>query len=480
MRFQTPAPAVLAGAAALLAAACSDPTASPKPLAASTSARRVVDAVPVALDQQTTQQYIVTFKPGANDLADATAVNAAGVVKRGHLVYSNAAVFDNVTDPAVLAADPNVAEVHENLLYYPTQTGYQTRALYWQRGWQWNMKQVRADSTPSTARGAGAKVCIIDSGIDKTHQDLAGKVVAEASFVDVAHGYPGPGLSAAMADSNGHGSHVASTVTSNGIGVASVAPAAQLMTAKVFAATGGATTAAIYDAIDYCTANGADVINMSLGGTRARPLTASGLADSVGYATHIAAARQAGVVVVVAAGNDNAQLDASNAALSYSFPAQIPGTVTVGASAPVATKPGGGAYYSYPFNPAAPNAGFDGKASYSNYGADVDVWAPGGTGYINAAQANITAACSSFRSGCVGGRTYMGDQGTSMASPHVAGLAALITSRATTPRGFARTQAVENCIYSTGDQVSFAGANATTTRPRINALRATTASCAGL
>jgi subtilisin family serine protease len=124
---------------------------------------------------------------------------------------------------------------------------------------------------PDERAGQGAKVCIVDSGIDKTHQDLAGKVVAEVSFVDVAHGYAGPGPSPAALDSNGHGTHVASTVTSNGIGVAGVAPRAQLMTAKVFAATGGASLAAIFDGVAWCAANGADAINMSLGGQRTRP-----------------------------------------------------------------------------------------------------------------------------------------------------------------------------------------------------------------
>ena len=476
--------AALAGTAALLAAAaCADPTAGRAPLADNDGVVALHhDAEPTPVDLQTSTQFIVEFKPGVTELADPAAIAAAGITKRGRLVYSNAAVFDNVQDPSALAADANVAAVHENFLSYPTQTGYQTRATFWQRNWQWNMKQVRADSTPSSVRGAGSKVCIIDSGVDKTHQELNGKVVAEASFVDVAHGYPGPGLSAPAADSNGHGSHVASTVTSNGIGVASVAPEAKIMTAKVFAKTGGASLAAIFDAIDWCALNNADVINMSLGGVRTRPLSASSASDSAAYALHILNARQAGVVVVVAAGNDNAVLDATNSALSYTWPAQIPGTVTVGASAPVSAKPSPatGGYYDFPFSPAAPNGGFDGRATYSNYGPDVKIWAPGGTGFVNRAQANVTAACSSFANGCAGGRSYMGDQGTSMASPHVAGLAALVTSRATTPRGLARTAAVESCMLATGDAVTFAGASATNVRPRMNARRAATESCAGL
>ena len=318
-------------------------------------------------------------------------------------------------------------------------------------------------------RGAGARVCIIDSGIDESHQDLAGKVVARESFVSPAYGFPGPGPSPAPLDSNGHGSHVASTVTTNGIGMASVAPEASLMTAKVFAATGGTPLASIWDALGWCTDNGADVVNMSIGGLRDLPLTPTQTALRAHYEALIQEARAAGVVVVVSAGNDNL-LMGDPTSTRESWPAGVAGTVTVGASTP--------ANSTFPFVVPPPDPMFDDKARYSNHGPTTDIWAPGGSNFINRPQANILGVCSSYRNNgaCAGGRFYMSIGGTSMAAPHVAGVAALLTSRATAPKGLARTEAIERCLYSTGDAITILGV----TRPRVNAYRAATEPCPGL
>jgi subtilisin family serine protease len=413
------------------------------------------------------QQYVVIFTDGATGLASAT--SASGTSRLGAMKYVNGAVYANVKNPAALATDANVAHVVPNIVSYPTDA-YPTDALYWTRNWQWDMEQIRADQVPITVQGQGVKACIIDSGIDGSHQDLAGKVVASESFVTVANGYPGPGASPAPLDSNGHGSHVSGTVTTNGIGTASVAPRAQLMAAKVFAATGGASLAAIWDAMTWCVDNDADVINMSLGAVVNKSATGFAEVRAV-YAAQVDYARQNGVVVIVAAGNDNLDLDPASSVEAW--PAQLPGTVTVGATAPVANS-------NFPFAAAPPAPLFDGKASYTSYGADVDIYAPGGTNFINRVQSNIVSTCSSYRAGCSGGRLYWAISGTSMASPHVVGVAALILSRTSMPKNLARTQAVESCLYSTGDVITIAGATSTDMRPRLNALRAATEACAGI
>ncbi|HEX6631003.1 MAG TPA: S8 family serine peptidase, partial [Gemmatimonadaceae bacterium] len=356
-----------------------------------------------------------------------------------------------------------------NIVAYPTDA-YPTDALYWTRNWQWDMQQIRAEQVPVTVQGQGVRACIIDSGIDGTHQDLAGKVVAGASFVTTANGYPGPGDSPAELDSAGHGSHVAGTVTTNGIGTAPVAPRAQLMAAKVFGATGGATLAATWEAMGWCVDNGADVINMSLGAVIEKAHPVFGLARDI-YTAQVDYARQHGVAVVVAAGND--ALDLDPAASVEVWPAQIPGTVTVGATAPVANP-------TFPFVAAPPDPLFDGRADYSSYGADVDIYAPGGTNYINRVQSNIVSTCSSQRAGCAGGQLYMAISGTSMAAPHVTGVAALVLSRSSLPKDLARAQAVEQCLYATGDVVTIAGPASTDARPRVNALRAATEACGGM
>ena len=458
-------PTVLVALTAVVAG-CADPLSAPnaglKPGATS------LDKTPAPTPQAPANQYVVIYKDGTSDLADPTTASGAAL---GKMKYVNGAVYANVDNPEALRDDPNVKSVTENFISFPT-AAYPTNATYYARGWQWDMQQIRANQVPVTVQGQNTAVCIIDSGIDGSHVDLQGKVVAEASFVDIAHGYAGPGPSPAQLDSNGHGSHVSGTVTTNGKGVAPVAPRAKLMAAKVFAATGGASLAAIWDAIAWCTANKADVINMSLGGIRNKPFSASTQAQRDEYVRQIQAARANGTVVVVAAGNDNIQIDATR---TYEvWPAQIEGTVTVGATRPNNTA--------FPFVPAAPDANFDFRATYSEYGADVDIWAPGGAAFINRVQSNIISVCSSYTvgGGCVGGTMYTAESGTSMSSPHVAGVAALITSRTATPRGLARTQAVENCLYASGDPLTITvGAN-TTTRPRLNALKAATQACPGI
>jgi len=111
--------------------------------------------------------------------------------------------------------------------------------------------------------GAGAKVCITDSGIDPGHSAFVGKTIISTSFF---------ANSAAQTDTNGHGSHVAGTISTNGV-AARPWPGVTLMTAKIFNGTGGGGSAAnIIAAVQWCADNGADVINMSLGFTNGIPI----------------------------------------------------------------------------------------------------------------------------------------------------------------------------------------------------------------
>lgn len=242
-----------------------------------------------------------------------------------------------------------------------------------------------------TNKGTGIGVAVIDTGIDLTHPDLAGNVIANTSCTGSATGN----------DDNGHGSHVAGTIAAldNSTGVVGVAPEAKLIAVKVLNANGSGTWSSVICGIDWVTANAATynikVANMSLGSTGLSDNNC-GLTNNDALHHAICVSTQtAGVTYVVAAGNSSAD--------STTFvPAAYKDTlITVSALADSDGKPGGlGASTAYGAD--------DTFASFSNYGNGVDVGAPGASIY------------STYRN-----HTYATLSGTSMATPHATGAAAL-------------------------------------------------------
>ncbi|MEA5550509.1 S8 family peptidase [Anabaena cylindrica UHCC 0172] len=235
---------------------------------------------------------------------------------------------------------------------------------------QWNLHKIGVEGAWTRTKGSGITVAVIDTGITQV-RDLA-----ETKFVK---GYDFVNDKEQAKDDNGHGTHVAGTVaqsTNNQYGVAGVAYEASLMPLKVLSASGSGTVADIAEAIKFAADNGADVINMSLGGGGASQL----MEDAIEYAY------KKGVVIIAAAGNESTD--------GASYPARYLHVIGVSAIGP------------------------DGeKASYSNYGAGVDISAPGGSETGTILQETINEN---------GEGVFLGLQGTSMASPHVAGVAALI------------------------------------------------------
>ncbi|MBH8565511.1 peptidase S8 [Nostoc sp. CENA67] len=235
---------------------------------------------------------------------------------------------------------------------------------------QWNLHQIGVEGAWSQTKGSGITVAVIDSGITRVRDLEQTKFVKGYDFVNDRE---------EATDDNGHGTHVAGTVaqsTNNNYGVAGIAYEASLMPLKVLSANGGGTVADIAEAIKFAADNGADVINMSLGGG----------GDSQLIKQAIEHAHRKGVVIIAAAGNQNAN--------GASYPARYPHVIGVSALGP------------------------DGeKASYSNFGAGVDISAPGGSKAGTILQESIDEN---------GEVAFVGLEGTSMASPHVAGVAALI------------------------------------------------------
>ncbi len=304
------------------------------------------------------------------------------------------------------------------------------------------------------SQGAGVTVAIVDSGIKIDHPDLApniwtnfGEVPGNGvdddgnGYVDDVHGVdltttrPGQDVS----DGHGHGTHVAGIVAAamNGRGVVGAAPRAKLMAVKVLAADGSGTTGAEAEGIRYAAANGARIINVSIQGDDPDPR----------LDTAVAAARAANVLVVVSAGNSARDIDAQP-----SYPAAIPSANLIGVAA------------------TAPEQGKT-LDENSNFGrVTVQIAAPG------------QAILSTSNSG-----DYEYKSGTSMASPMVAGVAALMVSvnprisaeelrgvmlqsaaRAALPVGAGYLDALRSAVAATS-AVSYG----TTQSPELRVLRAT-------
>jgi len=295
----------------------------------------------------------------------------------------------------VVYAEPNYL-VHA--LYVPNDTYY--------RPYQWHLDNVsgsgvQAEEAWDITRGAGATVAVIDTGVayetarhgwTRYYQapDLAGTCFVQG--YDFAYNDPYPN------DDEGHGTHVTGTIaqtTNNGEGVAGLAHEACIMPIKALDRNGGGTHADIAAGIQWAVDNGADVINLSLGG----PDSSKTLEDAVRYAY------ERGVTVVAAAGNNGSE--------QAFYPA---------------------AYDEYVIAVGA--TGYDMElASYSNYGDFVDVVAPGG----DAEDLNGDGFDDGVLQQTIGRRLsnfgYYFRMGTSMAAPHAAAAAALLYAAdvATTP-----------------------------------------------
>lgn len=238
-------------------------------------------------------------------------------------------------------------------------------------GQQWNLRSINVESAWDETKGSGITVAVIDTGVSP---------VPDLKNTNFVKGYDFVNDRVEAWDDAGHGTHVAGTIaqsTNNNYGVAGIAYEASLMPLKVLGASGGGTVADIAEAIRFAADNGADVINMSLGGSGESQI----MQEAIKYAY------DKGVFLVAAAGNSNQN--------SASYPARYPHVVGVS---------------------ALDSAGA--KAPYSNFGAGVDISAPGGSDTGKILQETIDPETSEA--------VFVGYQGTSMAAPHVAGVAALV------------------------------------------------------
>ncbi|MFI8189058.1 S8 family peptidase [Streptomyces sp. NPDC085946] len=307
--------------------------------------------------------YIVTLKKSAGLKASSAAgkdlvEEYGGTVRKtfGTALNGYTATL-SATEAKRLAADPAVASVEQN---------QRVRLAATQSSAPWGLDRIDQTSLPLSGTytypdtaGSGVTVYVIDTGVRITHQQISGRA---------SYGYDAVDGDTTASDGNGHGTHVATTVAGTTYGVAKKA---KIVAVRVLDNNGSGTTAGVIAGIDWVTKNhsGPSVANLSLGGGASTALD-----------TAVRTSIASGVTYAVAAGNSNAN------ASSYS-PARVTEAITVGATTST-----------------------DARASYSNYGSVLDIFAPG---------SSITAG---WHTGDTATSTI---SGTSMATPHVAGAAAV-------------------------------------------------------
>ncbi|MCZ0989991.1 S8 family peptidase [Streptomyces diastatochromogenes] len=308
--------------------------------------------------------YIVTLKKTAGFAASSN--TGKGLIQHygGTVQKTFRAALNGYTahlsaaEAARLAADPAVATVEQDQRVHLADTT--------QSSAPWGLDRIDQASLPLSgtytypdSAGSGVTAYVIDTGVRITHSQISGRA---------SYGYDEVDNDTTAQDGNGHGTHVATTIAGSTYGVAKKA---KIVAVRVLDNSGSGTTAGVIAGVDWVTANhsGPSVANLSLGG---------GASTSLDTAVRNSIA--SGVTYAVAAGNSSAN------ASSYS-PARVTEAITVGAT-----------------------TSSDAKASYSNYGSVLDLFAPGSS--ITAGWNTSDTATNTI-------------SGTSMATPHVAGAAAV-------------------------------------------------------
>lgn len=243
---------------------------------------------------------------------------------------------------------------------------------------QWNLKQLKMTEVWDYIKlDKKVKVAVIDTGIITDHPDLAANIGRGYDTIDDDNDPtdPDPHFS--------HGTHVAgiiAAISNNNSGIAGIAPNVEIMPIRVIG-TGGGNISNLIEGISWAKDNGADIINLSL--------ASSG--SSISLKKAIKEAVESGITVIASSGNQGLN--------QVSYPAYYPEVISVGAVGPTGER-----------------------AYYSNYGPELDLMAPGGDDTVLKTDNNTILSTAGP------GAKYMMAQGTSMAAPHVSGIAALLYS----------------------------------------------------
>lgn len=306
-----------------------------------------------------------------------------------------------------IAQDPDVEYAEPNYIYsaqlVPSDPFYSSSGS-WGQSYDdlWGLKAINTEAAWDLTLGENVVVAVIDSGVNRTHPDIQQNIWQNTNeipnngidddnngFIDDVYGWSFASNSNNTGDVGGHGTHVAGTVASavnNTQGIVGVAPGAKILPVKGLSDQGLGLNADLAASIIYAADMGADVINNSWGGSG----RSEAIADAMRYAY------SQGVTIVSAAGNENSPT-------SQFFPAGYPETITVSAL-----------------------DAFSARADFSNWGMKLDVAAPG-VDILSLLSSDMNT--SNTDPALIVNGNLLRSNGTSMASPHIAGIAALILSR---------------------------------------------------